>query len=141
MTSLVDTNVLIYRFDFRFPEKPVVAKEILRAGVENGSLSLPHQVLIEFVAVVSRPMRDGTVLLSPADARLEAEKLLQQFSIVYPNETVFRTALKGRTDHRLSWFDAHLWAYAETFQIPELLSEDLSNGVRIGNTTMRNPFV
>jgi predicted nucleic acid-binding protein len=30
---LVDTNVLVYRFDPRFPEKQRTASELLRAGV------------------------------------------------------------------------------------------------------------
>ncbi len=54
---------------------------------------------------------------------------------------VFATALQGWTEHKLSWFDAHLWAYAEIFQLPEILSEDFSTGMRIGNVTVRNPFI
>src|SRR3954468_10804659 len=90
VASLVDTNVLVYRFDFRFPEKQAVATETLRTGLKDDAVVLPHQALIEFVAVVSRPMRDGTVLLTPDEARTEAETLIQQFPIIYPNEDLFR---------------------------------------------------
>ena len=30
---LIDTNVLVYRYDDRFPEKQQVAEEVLREGI------------------------------------------------------------------------------------------------------------
>ena len=56
MASLVDTNVLVYRFDGRFPEKQRVATELLRAGAAEGTIYLPHQAIVEFVAAVTRPI-------------------------------------------------------------------------------------
>src|SRR5207253_711405 len=32
VTSLVDTNILVYRFDWRFPDKQRLATDLLRAG-------------------------------------------------------------------------------------------------------------
>jgi predicted nucleic acid-binding protein len=37
---------------------------------------------------------------------------------------VFRAALRAMAAYRLSWFDAHRWAYAERYAIPEIVSED-----------------
>lgn len=42
MAALVDTNVLVYRFDPRFPEKQRKATELLRAGIADDSIRLPH---------------------------------------------------------------------------------------------------
>ncbi len=47
MAALVDTNVLVYRFDPRFPVKQTAARELLRRGVAQGSLRLPHQAVVE----------------------------------------------------------------------------------------------
>jgi hypothetical protein len=58
VASLVDTNVLVYRFDRRFPDKQATATDLLCAGVAEGTLYLPHQAIVEFVAVTSRPLRD-----------------------------------------------------------------------------------
>ena len=56
--SLVDTNVLVYRYDLRCPAKQRIATDLLREGIELGTLIVPHQVVIEFVAATTR--RSGT---------------------------------------------------------------------------------
>jgi predicted nucleic acid-binding protein len=43
--------------------------------------------------------------------------------------------------YRLSWFDSHLWAYAEHYGISEILSEDFEHGRRYGTVRVRNPFL
>jgi len=107
--SLIDTNILVYRFDPRFPQKQRIAVEVLRSGVMNETLRIPHQALM-VVAVVTRVDRGTQPLLSDAHAR-RGEELLTQFTVLYPNAVVFRTALRGAAAYQLSWFDAHLWAY------------------------------
>ena len=58
MAALVDTNVLVYRFDRRFPQKQERATALLRAGVADDSIRVPHQALLEFVAATTKPLRD-----------------------------------------------------------------------------------
>lgn len=41
----------------------------------------------------------------------------------------------------LSWFDAHLWAYAEYFGLDTLLSEDFQAGRIYGSVRIVDPFV
>jgi predicted nucleic acid-binding protein len=139
---LVDTNVLVYRFDARDPEKQRLATELLRAGITSDEARLPHQAIVEFVSVVTRPLRGrGEPLLTPPDARREAEELLLQFRVLYPNDAMVRTALRGAAAYGLSWFDAHLWAYAEQYGVREILSEDFEDGRLYGSVRVRNPFV
>lgn len=140
MAALVDTNVLVYRFDPRSPAKQQIATELLRAGIADGSLRLPHQAIVEFVAAVTRPLGDDPPLLSQADARREAEELLSQFDVLYPDAAVVRLALRGAAAYQLSWFDAHLWAYAEHFALSELLSEDFQDGRLYGTVRVTDPF-
>jgi predicted nucleic acid-binding protein len=83
VAALVDTNILVYRFDRRFPEKQKIATEILRRGIQEDSLRIPHQALMEFVAAVTRNIR-GHVILKQADALREAEEMLKQFTVLYP---------------------------------------------------------
>lgn len=141
MAALVDTNVIVYRFDPRFPEKQRIATQLLRAGVEDGSLRLPHQAIVEFVAVVTRPVDGGAPLLVPADALREAEELLAEFEPLFPDAELVRIALRGAAAYQLSWFDAHLWAYAERFGLQTLLSEDFQHGRLYGTVQVANPFV
>ena len=142
MAFLVDTNVLVYRFDGRFPEKQTAARDLLRKGLAEDAVRIPHQALLEFVAVVTR-VRTGSSsqpLLTPDDARHETEELMAQFPVLFPNAALVRTALLGVAAYRLSWFDAHLWAYAEHFALEEIVSEDFEHGRLYGSVRIRNPF-
>ena len=140
MAALVDTNVLVYRFDPRFPEKQRIATELLRRGIAVDSVRLPHQAVLEFIAVVTRPLAGGRPLLPPEEARREAEELLSQVEVLYPNEAIVRTALRGAAAYGLSGFDAHLWAFAEHYGLAELLSEDFEHDRMYGTVRVVNPF-
>ncbi len=139
--SLIDTNVLVYRFDGRFPEKQAIATKLLREGLRTDSVRIPHQAVLEFMAVVTRVRIGAEPLLGQADARRETEELLDQFRILYPNSAVVRTALRGAAAYQLPWFDAHLWAYAECHGMAELISEDFEHGRLYGSVRARNPFL
>lgn len=137
MPDLIDTNVLVYRFDARFPDKQERADDLLRAGIADGSLRLAHQAIVEFVAATTRV---GAPLLDPADARREAEELLAQFHVLYPDAELVRIALRGAAAYQLSWFDAHMWAYAERYGLDRLISEDFQDGRLYGTVEVKDPF-
>ena len=111
VAALVDTNVLVYRFDPRFPRKQAIATETLRRG------------------------------LAVEDARREAEEILNQFVVVYPTEALVRTAIRGWATYQLDWFDAHLWAYAHEYGLTEILSEDFQHDRLYGGVRALNPFI
>jgi predicted nucleic acid-binding protein len=139
---LVDTNILVYRHDPRDPRKQAAASDLLRNGVATRDAVLPHQALVEFVSATTRPLGPkGASLLRPEEARREAEELLDVFDVLYPTAATFRLALRGMATYDLSWFDAHLWAYAEHFGIPEIASEDFQHGRRYGTVRVVNPFL
>jgi predicted nucleic acid-binding protein len=137
---LVDTNILVYRFDDRFPGKQRIATEILRRGIADDSVRLPHQAIVEFIAAVTRSLR-GHIILKQADALREAEEFLQQFTVLYPNEAILRQAIRGCAAYQLNWFDAHLWAYAEHYGLPAILTEDLQHDRYYGTVQVVNPFL
>jgi predicted nucleic acid-binding protein len=141
VASLIDTNVLVYRFDSRFPDKQRGATELLRTGIAERSIYLAHQAIVEFVAAVTRPLDASEPLLDPADARREAEELLAQFDVLYPDEELVRIALRGAAAYQLSWFDAHMWAYAERFGLEELVSENFQHSRLYGTVQATNPFL
>ena len=141
MAALIDTNILVYRYDPRFPEKQRVATELLRRGIADDSIRVPHQAVVEFVAVVTRPLLGDRPLLAPAEARREAEEFLSQFTLLYPTEGVLRLALRATAAYSLNWFDAHLWAYAEHYGLEEILSEDFQHERLYGSVRTIDPFV
>ena len=142
MAALADTNILVYGFDPRFPTKKVVARDLLRRGLVAGDLHLPHQALVEFVSAVRKPVLPGTEgLLSASEALREVEAFLTEFPVLYPDATLLRTAVRGFATYRLSWFDAHLWAYAERFGLDTIYSEDFVHGGIYGAVRVVNPFL
>ncbi|HEX4998173.1 MAG TPA: PIN domain-containing protein [Terriglobia bacterium] len=140
MAALVDTNILVYRFDGRFPKKQQRATAILRGGIEEDSIRIPHQAIIEFVAAVTRNI-SGHVILSLPEALREAEEFLSQFTVLYPDEAQLRLAIRGCAAYQLSWFDAHMWAYAEHHGLAELKTEDLQHDRLYGTVRVVNPFM
>jgi predicted nucleic acid-binding protein len=140
VASLVDTNILVYRCDPRDAAKRGAAHDILRNGEKSGDLRIAHQSLVEFMKSVIRP-RGSSPLMNREDATRQVELFMVQFPVLYPDEHVFRIALWGMAAYQLPWFDAHLWAYAEHYGLPEILSEDFQHERRYGTVTIRNPFV
>jgi predicted nucleic acid-binding protein len=138
--GLVDTNILVYRYDARFPRKQALATDLLRQGLVDNSLVLPHQALVEFVAAVTRPIARGPSLLTADEAHREVEDLLAQFPVIYPTENTVSTALRGAALYKLSWFDAHLWAYADERGLDTLWSEAFEDGRLYGRVRVQNPF-
>ncbi len=140
MAVLIDTNIFVYRFDPRFPKKQEIATNVLRSAIESGDARIPHQVIVEFVAATTRAGADAR-LLDFGNALREAEDIMAQFPILYPNEAVVRTALRGAVGYGMSWFDAHLWAYAEVYGLAEIVSEDFQHGRLYGSVMVRDPFM
>lgn len=140
MAALVDTNVLLYRFDPRFPEKRAGADTLLRRGIEEDSVVLAHQAITEFVSAVIRPHRDGPPLLDATSALREAEDLMLQFPVVYPDDRVLRAAFRGMALYGLAWYDAHMWAFAEVHGLSPLYSEDFEHKRWYGTVQVVDPF-
>jgi predicted nucleic acid-binding protein len=141
VAQLIDTNVLVYRVDARFPAKQETAAIVLEETVRSGECRIPHQALLEFYAVVTRRMPGlKTSLLTSSEARHEIETLLLTSTILYPVENVVRLALYASAAFGLSWFDGHLWAYAEHYGCSVIYSEDFQHLRYYGSVKVINPF-
>lgn len=143
MANLIDTNVLVYRYDLRYPAKREVAARLLRDFAGTEQLVIPHQALLEFIAVTTRPRRslDGAPLLDRPSAYRATEHMMEQFPVVYPNAAVLVMAMRGAAAYELSWYDAHMWAYGEVNGLDELVTEDFEHGRRYGSVRARDPFL
>lgn len=104
VASLVDTNILVYCYDPGDPEKREAARRLLRKGAAKDELRSPHPAMVEFVNAVTRGRAGGRSLLTREEAWRQAEDLLNEFPVLYPNESVFRTALLGMAAYRFSWY-------------------------------------
>ena len=141
MAALVDTNILVYRYDARDSRKQRLATEVLRRGIQEQSIRVAFQAIVEFYAAVTRPTRGGPPLLDPLTATRETEEMLAQFDILYPTEELLHSALRATAAYQLSWFDAQMWAYADMNGLTEILSEDFQPGRMYGRLRIVNPFL
>ena len=140
VVALVDTNVLVYRHDPRYPEKRRIATDLLEAGIRQQSIAIPHQAIVEFVAAATRPLLAGRPILDLPEACREVEELLVEFPILYPADEMVLLALRGFAAYRMSWFDAHLWAYAEHYGLDTIYSEDFQANRLYGSVRVIDPF-
>lgn len=141
VASLVDTNILVHVFDTSEPRKQHAAIRLPDRGLHEDSLRVPHQAIVEFVAAVTRPRANGASLVSRAEVHWEAKHLMDEFEILYPNESLVRAAMRGAAAYRLPWFDAHIWAYAEHYGLSELYSEDFEHDRLYGTVRAVNLFI
>jgi predicted nucleic acid-binding protein len=109
VAALVDANLLVYRFDTHFPQKQKVATGILRRGIEDDSIRVPHQAILEFVAAVTRPIR-GHSILKQSDVLREAESLLRSLQFCIVTRPFCENAIRGCAAYQLNWFDAQIWS-------------------------------
>lgn len=73
---------------------------------------------------------DTNVLVYRVDARDERKQRI----------ATVRAALRATAAWQLAWFDALIWAYAETNGVTEIVSEDFEHGRHYGSVRVLDPF-
>jgi len=134
---LIDTNVVVYAYDVRDRDKQLRALEVLRRLVADGRGRLSAQVLGEFLRVATRKLVPP---LTPGEAVEQAGNLAASWPVVPITAFIVLEAGRGVEAHRLSYWDAQLWATARLNQIEIVLSEDFADGRLIDGVRFRNPF-
>ena len=134
---LVDTNVLVYALDDRYPHERDQAGAWLTHLAESGAAALSTQALTELANVCLNRMRPRW---SPDAIADHLHHLSRAFEIVPVTSGVVREALRGVERYQLSFFDAQMWAVAKLTEIPVLLSQDLATGATIEGVTFVDPF-
>jgi predicted nucleic acid-binding protein len=134
---LLDTNVLVYLYDHNSPEKQVRARTIIDLLVNQKNGSISAQNLSEFISVTLRRLNPR---FSPAEALEEANLLAGSLQVLDLTRSIILEAVRGVRDHKLSYYDAQVWAAARLNQIPLVLSEDFQDGQTIEDVHFVNPF-
>jgi predicted nucleic acid-binding protein len=136
MNWFVDTNILIYAIDSRFPDKKERADLWLRELARRELIVLSPQSLNEFYSVATR--RIG--LPRNASTRERTDQLAVWCRApLDPEVTRDAWRLEDETGYR--FFDCLLVASALRAGCSFFLSEDLQHERRIGELTILNPFL
>jgi predicted nucleic acid-binding protein len=134
---LVDTNVLVYAHDASEPTKQARAIEVLDRLHTLGTGRLSVQCLGEFFSIATKARRP---LLPVREACVQVERLLQSWPMVDLTPLIVAEAVRGVREHRLSYWDAQIWASARLTQTPLVFSEDFSDGSVLEGVRFVNPF-
>jgi predicted nucleic acid-binding protein len=130
-----DTNVLIYVVDTLDRERHEAAVEIVGGAMRRQEVVFPLQSFAEFFHVSTRKFR-----LAPAAARGFIDTWRAAAPVVPYTEADLLAAIDAVAAHKLSFFDALLWATAERAGVLYLVTEDQQDGRRLGRVTFLQPF-
>jgi len=132
---LLDTNILIYTFDPRdeVRQEHVIAVLLKLEENEQGCLSV--QCLSEFANAAITKLR-----LSAGDIMAKINEWQNVFPVFNLMPQIILEATRGVRDHKLSFYDAQIWASAKLNQVPVIFSEDFQNGQTLEGIRFVNPF-
>lgn len=128
-----DSNVLIYALTRGDPRHAAAAFLLARATRVDCVQTL--QSLAECFRVLTTKLR-----FDPQHARQEIDGFRTAFPVCAADDDDLDQAMRAVEDHRLSFWDAMLWATAKRAGCRMLFSEDLQDGRRLGEVLFVNPF-
>ena len=132
----LDTNVLVYTFDRRAPEKQTRARDLVERALRTGEGTVSFQVVQEFLNVALRKFERP---LSNEEALRYLRDVLDPLCSVFPSISLYETALSLHRRWRFSFYDALIVAAALESNCKVLYSEDLQDGQEIESLTVVNP--
>jgi predicted nucleic acid-binding protein len=135
---LIDTNILIYAHQPSETIKYDRALRLLDTLAEAGSGRLSAQILGEFLSATTRGRRP---ILAITEALRQATVLADAFPPFDLTGLIVLEAGRGVREHKLSYFDAQIWATARLNQVPAILTEDFTNGRRLEGVQFLNPLL
>ncbi len=133
----LDTNVLVYTFDRRDPEKQARALGLVEHALGTGDGVVSSQVVQEFLNVALRKFERP---LSDEQALRYLREVLDPLCSVFPSISLYETALSLHRRWRFSFYDSLIVAAALESNCNVLYSEDLPDGQEIESLTVVNPF-
>ncbi|MDR7551052.1 MAG: PIN domain-containing protein [Armatimonadota bacterium] len=135
---LVDTNVLVYAYDPSDGAKRERAIAVLERLAARQLGALSPQILGEFFVTVTRKIPSP---LNFAEAERSLTNYVRSWPVFDLTAALALEAVRGVQRHRLSYWDALIWATAKFNGVPNVLSEDFTSGSVIEAVRFLNPFL
>ena len=130
----LDTNILVYAVDLDAEERNEKCWEIVGQASQSDCV-LPIQLLAEFFQVTVRKK-----LLEPERASSLVCDWSNTFQLASADASTLMDAMDAVKGHRLSFWDAMIWAVARRAGCSAMLSEDMQDGRSLGGVAFINPF-
>ena len=133
----VDTNVILYTFDPRYPDKQARARDWLRVCWLRRCGRVNSQVMHEFYANARGRFSKA---VSVEEARAEVRRY-QQWKPWQVDHATVETAWALESRYRISYWDGLMVASAQHMGCSWLLTEDLQHGQTMEPLRILNPFL
>ena len=137
MTFLIDTNVLVYAIDRGQPERQATCRRWLSNLIDQDAAALSTQALSELANVLLNRVRPSW---DPGRVIEHVGQLSRTMTVLPITPNVVLESLRGVEEHKMSYYDAQMWAIAHLHQIPYLVTEDMDSGAVIDGVLFVNPF-
>lgn len=134
----LDTNLFVYSFDTRQPEKQKRALALIESALQSDLGIISTQVIQEFLNVATRKF---SVPLGHADCIAYLKTVLLPLCEVYPDPGLYEASLEIRKETGYSFYDSLILAGALHGGCEVIYSEDLQDGQEIRGLRIQNPFV
>lgn len=133
---LLDTNILLYAVSTA-PEEAAKRQVALRL-LDEKDWSLSVQVLQEFYVQATRSGKRDALTHDQAVALIES---WLRFPAQEITVSIMQSALRTKSRHRISYWDAAIIEAARAAGCREVYSEDLQDGGDYQGVTVVNPFI
>ena len=130
----LDTNILVYAVDRDAAERHEQSRELMGRAAQRDCV-LTVQALAEFFHATTRKN-----LLDPGMASAFVRDWLDVFPVTTADDAALVDAMDAVAEHRLSFWDAMLWATARQIGCAAIISEDMQDGRRLSGVEIVNPF-
>jgi predicted nucleic acid-binding protein len=135
MPNFLDSNVLVYAYDTRYPGKRAVAQELVRLAFAGGFV-VSTQVLAEFSATL---LQEFEPVVPPQDLMAILERLAP-IRLIVPDAEMVHRAVEAHAAYGINFYDGMIVAAAERVGAKTIMSEDLNVGQEYFGVTIANPF-
>lgn len=133
----VDTNILAYLYDESDLARRLRALTVIEQLRESRNGVISTQVLGELYRALTRPRGIG---MPPELAEERVLSYAYSWPVLDVRPLNVIEALRGLRAHKMSYYDALIWATARLNGIPFLLSEDGQEGRVIEGVRTLNPL-
>ena len=130
----LDTNVLVYAFDWSAPEKRLFAQEMIQREMD---WCTSWQVVQEFSSLALHQFRKPML---PEDLRDYLNLVLLPNCRVMPTSAIYEQALRIQSLAQYCFYDSLIVGAALISGAKQLYSENLQPGGMFGNLEIVNPF-
>jgi predicted nucleic acid-binding protein len=137
MQVLLDTNVLVYLYDYTAELKQRQALAVVAELEERGCGAVSTQVLAEFFSVTTSRFRHR---ISVETALEQLERHSRVWTVLAVTTPVILAAARAVQAHQLNFWDTQLWAVAKLNGVETILSEDFNSGSSLQGVRFINPF-